>query len=78
MRAVAALIELGREHEAHFIKAAHGMPATLRPAFLPAALAGSYFKSAAKVGAGVLSETPDISVLRRHWTLLSRAMRGWG
>ena len=78
MRAVAALIELGREHEAHFIMQARAMPATLRPAFLPAALAGAYFKSAAKAGARIFSESPDISALRRHWTLLSRAMRGWG
>ena len=78
MRAVAALIELGREHEAHFTHEARVMPSALRPAFLPAALAGPYFKSAAKAGARILNESPDISALRRHWTLVSRAMRGWG
>lgn len=78
MRAITAFIELGREHEAHFIQAAHDMPATLRPAFLPASLAGAYFKSASKAGPRILNETPEISPLRRHWTLLSRASRGWG
>lgn len=78
MRAVSAFIELGREHEAQFIAAARSMPVTLRPAFLPAALAGPYLQRAAKIGARILSEAPDISVLRRHWTLLRRASRGWG
>lgn len=78
MRAVSAFIELGREHEAHFIKAARGMPVILRPAFLPASLAGPYLKGAAKAGIRILSESPDISPLRRHWTLLSHAARGWG
>lgn len=78
MRAVAAFIELGREHEAHFIQAASAMPPTLRPAFLPASLAGAYLKSASKAGSRILNKSPDISPLRRHWTLLSRASRGWG
>ena len=54
------------------------MPASLRPAFLPAALARPYLERAAAAGPTVLREVADLSVLRRHWTLLRRAVRGWG
>jgi phytoene synthase len=54
------------------------MPAALRPAFLPAALAGPYLERAARAGTDMLHRPVDISALRRHWTLLSRAARGWG
>lgn len=77
-RAVAAFVELGREHAARFEAEARDMPPSLRPAFLPAALARPYLERAVAAGARTLSETPDISALRRHWTLLSRAARGWG
>lgn len=77
MRAVAAFIELGREHAAAFASEARGMPASLRPAFLPAALAWPYLKAAAKAGARVLRRPADISALRRHGTLLARAARGF-
>lgn len=77
MRAVAALIELGREHAAQFAGEARDMPASLRPAFLPAALASPYLKKAAKAGARILREPADISPLRRHGTLLARAARGF-
>lgn len=77
MRAMTALIELGREHAMQFTSEAHGMPVSLRPAFLPAALALPYLKKAAKAGSRILRESPDISALRRHGTLLSRAARGF-
>ena len=77
MRAMAAFIELGREHAMQFTSEARKMPVSLRPAFLPAALASHYLKSAAKAGAQVLRETSDISTLRRHGTLLWRAARGF-
>ena len=79
-RAVAAFIELGREHAALFEKEAKAMPASLRPAFLPAALAPAYLASAAamKSGAGPLHRAAGISPLRRHLILLRRAARGWG
>jgi len=77
-RAVAAFVELGREHAARFEAEAKDMPAALRPAFLPAALASPYLERAARAGTDMLHRPVDISALRRHWTLLSRAARGWG
>lgn len=77
-RAVGAFVELGREHAARFETEARGMPASLRPAFLPASLARPYLERAAAAGPTVLREVADLSVLRRHWTLLRRAVRGWG
>ncbi len=77
-RAVGAFVELGREHAARFEAEAKGMPASLRPAFLPASLARPYLERAAAAGPAVLREVADLSVLRRHWTLLRRAVRGWG
>lgn len=77
-RAVGAFVELGREHAARFEAEAKGMPASLRPAFLPASLARPYLERAAAAGPTVLREVADLSVLRRHWTLLRRAVRGWG
>ena len=77
-RALGAFIELGREHAARFEAEAKGMPATLRPAFLPAALAPAYLARAAGAGADPLRQVTDLSPVRRHWTLLRRAARGWG
>lgn len=77
-RAVAAMVALGREHAARFAEEARGMPASLRPAFLPAALAPAYLDRIGSRGFDPLSEAAEISPLRRHWTLLRRAMRGWG
>ena len=77
-RAVSAFIELGREHDGHFRQAAKGMPATLRPAFLPAGLAGVYLAQATKAEGETLHRVIDISPLRRHWTMLGQAVRGWG
>lgn len=77
-RALAAFVELGREHAARFEAAARGMPVPLRPAFLPAALARPYLERAAAAGDRALRETLDISPLRRRWMLLRRASRGWG
>lgn len=77
-RALAAFIELGREHAARFAEAAKGMPVSLRPAFLPASLAAPYLKRAAVSGREPLRRVVDISPLRRHWTMLRFAARGWG
>lgn len=77
-RVVAAMAALGREHAAHFEVEAKGMPASLRPAFLPAALANAYLDRATARGSDASAYVADISALRRHWTLLRRAMRGWG
>ncbi len=77
-RAIAAMIALGRDHAARFETEARGMPSTLRPAFLPAALAPAYLGRVAAPGFEASTQPADISALRRHWTLLRRAVRGWG
>lgn len=77
-RAIAAMAALGREHALRFEAAAAGMPAELRPAFLPAALAPVYLDHVAALGFEAAKRPADISALRRHWTLLRRATRGWG
>lgn len=77
-RAIEAMVALGRDHLARFETEAAGMPPSLRPAFLPAALAGPYLDRIAAKGIAARTETTDISEARRHWTLLRRATRGWG
>ncbi|MBX9461772.1 MAG: phytoene/squalene synthase family protein [Aquamicrobium sp.] len=77
-RAIAAMAALGREHALRFEAAAAGMPAELRPAFLPAALAPVYLDRVAALGFEAAKRPADISALRRNWTLLRRATRGWG
>ncbi|TKT76779.1 phytoene/squalene synthase family protein [Aquamicrobium sp. LC103] len=77
MRAVVALSALAGEHLARFEKAANGMPVSLRPAFLPASLAGAYLARISARGVDPLTQIADISPLRRHWTLLRRALLGW-
>ena len=78
LRAVAAMAALGREHDAKFRREARGLAPSLRPAFLPASLAGTYLDAITAKGADPLVESADISALRRHWILLRAAMRGWG
>ena len=77
-RAVAAMVALGREHAAHFERQAKGMPPSLRPAFLPAALSPLWLDRVSARGFDPLSQAVAVPALRRHWTLLYRAMRGWG
>ena len=77
-RAVAAMADLGREHLTRFIAEAKGMPASLRPAFLPLALAPVWFHRVTARGFDPLNDVATLSPLRRHITLLARAMRGWG
>ena len=77
MRAIEALIALGNEHVIHFEKAAKEMPASLRAAFLPATLAKHYLHKAGRPSFNPASEVAEISAIRRHWTFLYAAMRGW-
>lgn len=77
-RAVAAMIALGREHVERFEAEAQGMPPSLRPAFLPPALARPYLDRIAAPGFDAMETLAEISPLRRHWTMLRRAVRGWG
>lgn len=77
-RAIDAFIALGYEHFGRFEKAAKDMPASLRAAFLPAALARHYFDKASSKDFNPITAIAEISAIRRHWTFLSSAMRGWG
>ncbi len=73
-RAVAAMIALGREHLRHFETGAKAMPPSLRPAYLPAALAGVQLD---RVASPPLSGGKPVPVARKHWIMLRRAARGW-
>ena len=76
-RALQAMIALGRDHFNAFAAEAASLPQSLRPAFLPAALAPGYLDGVARQGSRALSETFSLSALRRHWTLFRTAMKGW-
>lgn len=76
-RAVVAMVALGREHDRKFRQEARGMPAALRPAFLPAGLARSYLDRISGKGFDPFQESADISALKKHWIMLKHAMRGW-
>lgn len=78
VRAVEAMVALGQEHASRFKQDARGMPASLRPAFLAAALAPAYLRRVSTRAEAALERPADISAIKRHWTLLRRAMRGWG
>ena len=73
-RAVAAMTALGRDHVAAFERSAATLPATLRPAYLPAAFAGAHL---ARIEAAPLEGGRPLPALRRHWIALRRATRGW-
>lgn len=77
-RALGAMVALAREHAGRFGEAAKGMPPLLRPAFLPASLAPAYLDRLSARGVDPLTQMVSISPLRRHWTMLRCAMRGWG
>jgi phytoene synthase len=73
-RAVAAMMALGRDHAAAFERGAARLPSALRPAYLPAALAGPQLD---RIAVDPLGGGRPISALRRHWIMLRRALRGW-
>lgn len=77
-RAVEAMVALGREHAARFASDAKDMPSSLRPAYLPVALAPAYLDRVAASASHALVSIADVSTIRRHWLLLRRALRGWG
>lgn len=77
MRAIEAMIALGREHAGKFAADAKGMPPLLGPAFLPAALAPAYFDAASGRGFDPMQRVAEISALRRHWLLFRTASSGW-
>jgi 15-cis-phytoene synthase len=76
-RAVTAMIALAREHLAAFERSALDLPASLRPAFLPAALSGAYLDRMERPGSSPLRAVAHLSEWRRHWLVFKRATRGW-
>ena len=73
-RAVSAMAALGREHVSAFERGAGALPASLRPAYLPAAFAGAHLS---RIEAAPLDGGRPLSALRRHWIALRKASRGW-
>ena len=76
-RAIAAMAALAAEHLAAFESRAGAIPQSLRPAFLPLALTPAYLARIAGAGADPLSQSVDISAIRRHWLMFRKASRGW-
>jgi phytoene synthase len=76
-RAIEAMIALAREHFSAFRRETKALPAALRPAYLPATLAGRYLASLSGGKVDPAREIADISELRRYWTVFRHAMWGW-
>jgi phytoene synthase len=76
-RAVEAMIALAREHLAAFSREAKDLPARLRPAYLPAALAARYLPKLSGGKVDPTREIADISELGRYWGVFRRAVWGW-
>ncbi|WP_265519026.1 phytoene/squalene synthase family protein [Nitratireductor luteus] len=75
-RAVMAMVALGRDHYARFLEAADGLPASLKPAYLPAFLSRNYLDRVAQHPADALEKVAGISPIKRHWRMLMLAARG--
>jgi phytoene synthase len=76
-RAVAAMVALGRDHFAKFEAGARKLPAVLRPAYLPAGLAGAYLAVLSGPSADPFRQIADISPLGRHLAMARHAFLGW-
>lgn len=76
-RAVSAMVALGRDHLAAFEARAGTLPASLRPAFLPVALASAYFDRIESRRVDPAREVATISPIRRHWIMFRKASKGW-
>jgi phytoene synthase len=76
-RAVSAMIALAREHLAAFERRVRELPASLRPAFLPAGLSGAYLDKMEKPRSSPLRAVAHLPEWRRHSLLFNRARRGW-
>ena len=77
-RAVAAMAALGRHHLAAFAASAAGLPASLRPAFLPLAVVPGYLAAADRNPAAALAHSVGLPEWRRHTLFLRRALVGFG
>jgi phytoene synthase len=76
-RAVAAMIALAREHLAKFEEGARGLPVALRPAYLPAAMAGPYSALLSSTSIDPFKQVAEISPIRRYFVMARRAFAGW-
>lgn len=76
-RAVAAMAALAAEHLAKFEAYAPTIARTVWPAFLPLAPTRVYLGQITRLGSRALTDSEDISTLRRHWLIYRRASRGW-
>jgi phytoene synthase len=76
MRALEAMIALGREHWAAFQRQAATLQQSLRPAFLSAALAPTYLDAVERQGAKALTRTADIAGWRKQWLMFRAASKG--
>ena len=74
--AVRAFAGFGRDHLDKARRALTDLPATIRPAYLPVALAESVFDRAEREGAGCLSTSIRLPQWRRQWQLWNAARRG--
>ncbi len=77
LRAVQAMIALARDHLAAFERHAAGLPRSLRPAYLPLALARPWLTRLEAAGPAVFRHSVQLSPLRRHAAMLRRAVTGW-
>ncbi|MEH6720828.1 MAG: phytoene/squalene synthase family protein [Aurantimonas endophytica] len=66
-RAVSAMVALGREHLVAFHRHAAAMPHAIRPAFLPATLAGRYLDRVEAAGSSVLDRPVTIAAPRKSF-----------
>ncbi|GGA82611.1 phytoene synthase [Brucella endophytica] len=72
-RVVMAMVALAREHLAAFEKGRGQLPAAIKPAFLPVALAPAYLKAITRKGGDATREVAEISPLRRQWIMFRAA-----
>lgn len=73
---VRAMIALADEHFIAYKKAARGLPASLKPAFLPVSLVPAYLRSLSRNADKATIEINDISPLRRQWTMMKAGLFG--
>ncbi|MCO4316405.1 phytoene/squalene synthase family protein [Phyllobacterium sp. 21LDTY02-6] len=74
-RAISAMVALAEEHFSKYQAAAGQMPASLRPAYLPARLTPVHLRQIKRMGERVMSEVAELSPLARHWTMLKASLR---
>ncbi len=74
-RAMDAMIALAGDHLAKCETAMKTLPATLRPAYLPAAMTPVYLKKLKASGLKAATDIADISPLRRQWAMFRASTR---